>query len=50
VDYARRFDVAIVGAGYTGLWTALYLKEFRPDLSVVLLDAVEPGFGASGRN
>jgi len=50
VDPSRRFDVAIVGAGYTGLWTALHLKEMRPELDVVVLDAAEPGFGASGRN
>jgi len=50
VDPSRRFDVAIVGAGYTGLWTALHLKEMRPEVDVVVLDAAEPGFGASGRN
>lgn len=44
------FDVAIVGAGYTGLWTAALLAELRPDLSIVVVDAYEPGFGASGRN
>lgn len=50
VDPSRKFDVAIVGAGYTGLWTALHLKEMRPDFDVVVLDSAEPGFGASGRN
>jgi glycine/D-amino acid oxidase-like deaminating enzyme len=43
-------DVAIVGAGFTGLWTAYYLSERRPDLRVVVLDAHTIGFGASGRN
>ncbi|MFV2101602.1 NAD(P)/FAD-dependent oxidoreductase [Micromonospora sp. LOL_024] len=43
-------DVAIVGAGYTGLWTAYYLSTFRPDLAVVVIDAGRAGFGASGRN
>jgi glycine/D-amino acid oxidase-like deaminating enzyme len=43
-------DVAIVGAGYTGLWTALYLRRLAPDLRVVVLDASRVGFGASGRN
>ncbi|MCW2934795.1 MAG: dependent oxidoreductase [Actinomycetia bacterium] len=43
-------DVCIVGAGYTGLWTAYYLKEARPDLRVVVLEAAFAGFGASGRN
>ena len=43
-------DVAIIGAGYTGLWSAILLKEMRSDFDVVVVDAVEPGFGASGRN
>lgn len=43
-------DVAIVGAGYTGLWTAYYLKKARPDLDVVVLESRFAGFGASGRN
>lgn len=43
-------DVAIVGAGYTGLWTAYYLKRLAPGLRVVILEAETAGFGASGRN
>lgn len=43
-------DVVIVGAGYTGLWTAYYLLKSDPSLRVVLLDKHEVGFGASGRN
>lgn len=43
-------DVCIVGAGYTGLWTAYYLKGLRPELRVVVLEAAFAGFGASGRN
>jgi glycine/D-amino acid oxidase-like deaminating enzyme len=43
-------DVAIVGAGYTGLWTAYYLLAADPSLTVVLLEAEHVGFGASGRN
>ena len=43
-------DVAIVGGGYTGLWTALALKERDPDLRVVLLEAGVCGTGPSGRN
>jgi glycine/D-amino acid oxidase-like deaminating enzyme len=43
-------DVAIVGAGYTGLWTAYYLKRAQPSLHVVVLEAQRAGFGASGRN
>ena len=43
-------DVCIVGAGYTGLWTAYYLTGMRPDLRVVVLEAAFAGYGASGRN
>jgi glycine/D-amino acid oxidase-like deaminating enzyme len=43
-------DVAIVGAGYTGLWTAYYLKRAQPSLRIVVLEAEQAGFGASGRN
>jgi glycine/D-amino acid oxidase-like deaminating enzyme len=43
-------DVAIVGAGYTGLWTAYYLKRARPSLEIVVLERELAGFGASGRN
>ncbi|KGJ07366.1 FAD-dependent oxidoreductase [Paracoccus versutus] len=43
-------DVAIVGAGYTGLWTAYYLLKAKPDLSVTIVEAEHVGFGASGRN
>lgn len=43
-------DVCIVGAGYTGLWTAYYLKKADPGLRVVVLEARFAGFGASGRN
>ncbi|MEX1005296.1 MAG: FAD-binding oxidoreductase [Acidimicrobiia bacterium] len=43
-------DVAIVGAGYTGLWTALYLRRVVPDARVVVIEANRAGFGASGRN
>ncbi|HLY85680.1 MAG TPA: FAD-dependent oxidoreductase [Gaiellaceae bacterium] len=43
-------DVAIVGGGYTGLWTALALRERAPDLRVTLLEAEICGHGPSGRN
>lgn len=43
-------DVAVVGAGYTGLWTAYYLKKAQPDLRIAVLEARFAGFGASGRN
>jgi len=43
-------DVCIVGAGYTGLWTAYYLLDRDPGRTVLLLEAETAGFGASGRN
>jgi glycine/D-amino acid oxidase-like deaminating enzyme len=43
-------DVAVVGAGYTGLWTAYYLKRADPSLRVAVLEREVAGFGASGRN
>jgi glycine/D-amino acid oxidase-like deaminating enzyme len=43
-------DVAVVGAGFTGLWTAYYLAEAAPQLRIAVLDAEVAGFGASGRN
>lgn len=43
-------DVAIVGAGFTGVWTAYYLTRQKPDLRVRVLEAGRVGFGASGRN
>ena len=43
-------DVAIMGAGYTGLWTAYYLLRAEPTLRVVILERDICGFGASGRN
>ncbi|WP_372593163.1 NAD(P)/FAD-dependent oxidoreductase [Actinotalea sp.] len=43
-------DVAIVGGGLTGLWTAYYLSRADPSLDIVVLEAERIGFGASGRN
>ncbi|MCF4952492.1 FAD-binding oxidoreductase, partial [Acinetobacter baumannii] len=43
-------DVVIIGAGYTGLWTAYYLLKTSPSLRVVILEREYAGFGASGRN
>jgi glycine/D-amino acid oxidase-like deaminating enzyme len=43
-------DVAVVGAGYTGLWTAYYLRRADPGLRVAVLEREVAGFGASGRN
>jgi glycine/D-amino acid oxidase-like deaminating enzyme len=46
----RQADVAVVGAGFTGLWTAYYLARADPTLRIVVLEAETVGFGASGRN
>jgi glycine/D-amino acid oxidase-like deaminating enzyme len=43
-------DVAIVGGGYTGLWTAYYLAEADPTLRIAIIEKEIAGFGASGRN
>ncbi len=50
LDGDTHADVAIVGGGYTGLWTAYYLLQRDPSLKVVVLEAQVVGFGASGRN
>jgi glycine/D-amino acid oxidase-like deaminating enzyme len=47
---ASEVDVAILGAGFTGLWTAYYLLRREPSLRVALLERHIAGFGASGRN
>ena len=43
-------DTAIVGGGFTGLWTAYYLKKLDPTRSVLVIERDHVGFGASGRN
>jgi glycine/D-amino acid oxidase-like deaminating enzyme len=50
LDGDAETDVAIVGGGLTGLWTAWYLLERDPRLRVVVLEKEIAGFGASGRN
>ena len=45
---AVQADVVIIGAGFTGLSTALHLREAGVDVAIV--EAAEPGFGGSGRN
>jgi glycine/D-amino acid oxidase-like deaminating enzyme len=49
-DLPATTEVAIVGGGYTGLWTAYYLKRAEPSLDVTVIEAQVAGFGASGRN
>jgi len=43
-------DVAIAGGGFTGLWTAYYLRKADPGLRIAVLEREIAGFGASGRN
>src|SRR5579862_1031268 len=45
-----RADLAVVGAGFTGLWTALLAKQRDPGVEVVVLEAEQTGWAASGRN
>ena len=44
------FDVVVIGAGYTGLWSAYYIARSAPHLKIAVLEANHVGFGASGRN
>lgn len=46
----RDYDVVVVGGGYTGLWSAYYLKKAQPDLRIAVLEREVAGYGASGRN
>ena len=46
----RDCDVAIVGAGFTGLWAAYFLALLQPDLRIVVVEREIAGFGPSGRN
>jgi glycine/D-amino acid oxidase-like deaminating enzyme len=50
LDGSIDVDVAILGAGYTGLWTAYYLLLRDPSLKVAIIEKEIAGFGASGRN
>jgi glycine/D-amino acid oxidase-like deaminating enzyme len=46
----RSCEYAIVGGGYTGMWSAWWLKQLDPDADVVLIEADRCGHGPSGRN
>ena len=50
LEGSREADVCVVGAGFTGLWTAYSLLKADPSLEVVVLESEVVGFGASGRN
>ncbi|MDH3643520.1 MAG: FAD-binding oxidoreductase [Gammaproteobacteria bacterium] len=49
-DLPESVDIAIIGGGFTGLWSAYYLARLDPSLSVAVFEADVCGFGASGRN
>src|SRR5699024_3732042 len=50
LNQSTTVDVTILGAGFTGLWIAYYLKENDPSLEIAILEKEFVGFGASGRN
>jgi glycine/D-amino acid oxidase-like deaminating enzyme len=50
LDGPTDVDVAILGAGYSGLWAAYYLLRHEPSLRVLVVERQIAGFGASGRN
>ena len=50
LDHSIDVDVAILGAGYSGLWTAYYLLQREPGLRVAVVEKEIAGYGASGRN
>jgi glycine/D-amino acid oxidase-like deaminating enzyme len=50
LDGDESCDVVVVGAGFTGLWTAIQLKEADPAIDVVVAESQVAGYGASGRN
>ena len=50
LDGTVEADVAILGAGLTGLWTAFYLHRRDPSRRIVIVEREIAGFGASGRN
>ena len=43
-------DVAIIGGGFSGLWSAFHLNTYDPKLKIAIFEAEDIGFGASGRN
>lgn len=44
------YDLAIIGGGFSGLWSAYHLKKIDPNLRIAIFEAAKLGFGASGRN
>jgi glycine/D-amino acid oxidase-like deaminating enzyme len=50
VKAADSFDVAIIGGGFSGLWSAYHLKQLQPSLKIAIFEQKYVGYGASGRN
>ena len=50
LNSSENADICIVGGGYTGLWTAIKIKEKNPTINVILIEKDLCGSGASGRN
>jgi glycine/D-amino acid oxidase-like deaminating enzyme len=50
LNHSDSYDVAIIGGGFSGLWSAYHLQQLDPQLSIVIFEAQRIGFGASGRN
>ena len=50
MDHAQHVDVAILGGGYTGLWTAYQLTELAPGIRLAIVEQDICGGGPSGRN
>ncbi len=50
MEHDLNTEIAVIGGGFTGLWTAYYLKQLNPDCDVVLLEQGVLGYGGSGRN
>ncbi len=49
-EFNNSYDVAIIGGGFSGLWSAYHLLKLDPKLSIVIFEAKSIGYGASGRN
>jgi glycine/D-amino acid oxidase-like deaminating enzyme len=50
ITSSNSFDIAIIGAGFSGLWSAYHLKQLQPSLRIAIFEQNYVGFGASGRN
>lgn len=50
LEGTQHADIAIIGGGLSGLWTAWHLQQLKPELNICVLEAEHCGFGASGRN